>query len=140
MKTLATRVAGIVFLLVAISVQPAAIGPLGQVAWLTVASLLFAGVMVYLTSPARIFVLATVVMVNAVFPLVVLFAIGHPTYGSTNLIAQLAEFTSKLVSAFSGHYIEAAAAFLLPSIACAASLGTFERMALSRSERLHAGA
>ena len=140
MKTFVTRIAGIVLLLVAIVAQPGAIGSLGRIVWVTVASLLFSGAMICLPGPARIYVLSTVVVVNAVFPLVVLFAIGQPTYGAAHLVGQFAEFTSKLVSALSGHYIEAAAAFLLPVIACAASLRTFERLAPSRSERLHASA
>jgi hypothetical protein len=140
MRTIAIRLAGILLLLLALLLQPDGVGLLGQIAWTTGASVVFAAVMIYFTNAAHTYVLSSVVAATAVSPLIVLFAIGQPTYVATDLVGQLAEFTSKLASSLSGHYAQAVMVSLLPTVACAAVLRTLERLALGRPKRPHASA
>lgn len=76
-KRIAIRVAGTAGLLLAVLLQPDAMGPLGRVLWTSAASVLFAATMVWFSSPARIHVLGSVFVVTAAMPLAVLFAIGQ---------------------------------------------------------------
>jgi hypothetical protein len=125
MKRIVIRVVALTLFSVLEIAAGGELGQIGELVWAVALSLAFAFAIVYLTGPARLFIVCSVAALTFVLPLVILFLIGISLHHS------LWEVASLLARTLSSNFIQSAFQFLLPIVVTAISLPRFERLATS---------